>query len=569
MSQADTNSSRETSNSRTGGQILVDQLRIHGTNLIFGVPGESYLAALDALHDEAAIRFIICRHEGGAAMMAEAYGKLTGRPGVAFVTRGPGATNASSGVHVAHQDSTPMILLIGQVARGMIEREAFQEIDYRRMFGQMAKWVAQIDNASRIPEFLHRAYMTATSGRPGPVVLALPEDMLTDVAAVADGRPYAPVEAAPDPGALDQLHEMLRASKRPLLLLGGGGWMGEGIDAIRHFAEANDLPVATAFRRQDYLDNRHRCYAGDIGIGPNPKLSNRLHHTDLLIVIGARLGEMTTGGYSLLGLPRPHQTLVHIHNDPEELGRVYQADLAINSGLNAAAHALSRLDPISFPSWGDETEIAHLDFMAYVEPESIGQVGVEMRAVMAILRDKLPKDTIVTNGAGNYSGWLNRYWLHGGFRSQLAPTSGSMGYGFPAAIAASLVHPDRQILCFAGDGCFLMTGQELATAVQYQLNLLIVVINNGIYGTIRMHQEREYPTRVFGTSLQNPDFVALARAYGAEAWRAESTEQFAVALEKALATRGARLIEIILDPEIITTKTTLNAIREQAIAARG
>ncbi|MEO1016803.1 MAG: thiamine pyrophosphate-dependent enzyme, partial [Pseudomonadota bacterium] len=483
--------------------------------------------------------------------------------------RGPGATNASAGVHIGHQDSTPMILLIGQVARGMIEREAFQEIDYRRMFGQMAKWVAQIDDASRIPEFLHRAFMCATSGRPGPVVLALPEDMLTDLAAAADGIPFQQVESAPDPNSMTILRDKLSTAARPLLVLGGGGWAQEGIDAIRRFAEANELPVAAAFRRQDYLDNRHRCYAGDIGIGPNPKLIERLNQADLLIVVGARLGEMTTTGYTLLGLPHTHQNLVHIHNDSEELGRVYQSELAIPSGLNAASLALAELEPIASPAWAGQADRAHRDYLSYVEPSPQNTSGgVDMRTVMALLREHLPPDTIVTNGAGNYSGWLNRFWLHEGFRSQLAPTSGSMGYGFPAAIAACLVEKRRQVVCFSGDGCFLMTGQEMATAVQYDLNLLVILVNNSMYGTIRMHQEREYPARISGTDLKNPDFVALAHAYGAEAWQAATTEDFEASFAEALTRTGPRLIEIILDPEIITTKTTLTKIRENSLASR-
>ncbi len=565
---ADTTINHDVTVERTGGQLLIDQLRLHGTDMIFGVPGESYLAALDAVYDVPAINFIICRQEGGAAMMVEAYGKLTGRPGIAFVTRGPGATNASCGVHVAHQDSTPMILLIGQVARGMIEREAFQEIDYRRMFGQMAKWVAQIDDAARIPEFMHRAFMTATSGRPGPVVLALPEDMLTDTARVADGRPYQKIESAPPEPALKQLRSMLEHAERPLVVLGGGGWTEEGKNAIETFADKNDLPVAVAFRRQDYIDNRHRCYAGDIGIGPNPKLAERLNEADLLIVIGARLGEMTTNGYSLLGLPQMAQPLVHIHNDPEELGRVYQAKLAINGGLNTTATMLADMPPLSAPHWAGAADQAHQDYLAYVEPES-ATVTSPMKGIMRNLRENLPEDTIVCNGAGNYSGWLNRFWIHQGFRSQLAPTSGSMGYGFPAAIAAALVHPDRTVLCFAGDGCFLMTGQEMATAAQYQANLVLVLVNNGTYGTIRMHQEREYPDRISGTTIQNPDFVTLAKAYGGHGWRVDSDTAFKSALDEALPLSGVRLIEVIVDADVITTKTTLTAIRNAALAKAG
>jgi len=552
---------------RTGGRILVDQLRIHGAELAFGVPGESYLAVLDALHDAPGIRYIVCRQEGGAAMMADAYGKLTGRPGICLVTRGPGATNASAGLHIAAQDSTPMILLIGQVGRGEQEREAFQEIDYRRMFGQSAKWVAQIDQAARIPEFLARAFATATSGRPGPVVLALPEDMLRETAAVADAVPYRPAQAHPGPDDMAKLRDLLERAVRPLMILGGGGWGPAAITDIRAFAEANGLPVATSFRRQDRIDNMHPNYVGHVGIGINPKLAQRIREADLLLVVGARLGEMTTGGYTLVDIPRPRTPLVHVHPGAEELGRVYQAALPINAGMAAFAAAARALGPVEHRARAGWTEGGRRDYLAHIAPTATPG-AVQMGEIMATLNDRLPPEAIVTNGAGNYSAWPNRFYRYRAFPSQLAPTSGSMGYGTPAAVAAKLVHPDRPVVAFAGDGCFLMNGQELATAVQYELPIVILVVDNGMYGTIRMHQEREYPGRVSGTGLRNPDFAALARAYGATGEAVETTADFGPALERALAAKGPSLIAIKVDPEAITPQATLAGLREAALKAR-
>ncbi len=555
-----------TTNERTGGRILVDQLRLHGADLIFGVPGESYLAALDALHDVPEVRYVTCRQEGGAAMMADAYGRLTGRPGIAFATRGPGATNASAGVHIAQQDSTPMILLVGQIARETAERDTFQEVDYRRFFGGMAKWVAQVEDAARLPEFLHRAFMTATSGRPGPVVLSLPEDMLTDRAGAEDGRPWRRVEAAPSPAALSELRRMLAEAERPFVILGGGGWDGPATADLARFLEAFELPAAAGFRRQDLLDNDHRCYAGDIAIAPNPKLAARIKGADLIVAIGTRLSEMTTQGYSLLGVPRPGQRLVHVHNDPEELGRVYQPDLAIAAGMGELAKALAALPPLESRPWVEATRAAHADYLVWREP--VPNAGeLQMAEVVHRLRAELPDDAIVCNGAGNYNGWVNRFFPYRGFRTQLAPVSGSMGYGLPAAIAAKLVHPGREAVAFAGDGCFLMTGQELATAVQHELPLVVLVVNNGMYGTIRMHQEREHPARVIGTDLRNPDFAAYARAFGAWGGRATTAAEFRDALAEARSQRGPALVELILDPEAITPRTTITALREQALAA--
>ena len=567
---------------RTGGQILVDALNIHGADLAFGVPGESYLAVLDALHD-APIGFVVTRQEGGAAFMAEAYGKLTGRPGICFVTRGPGATNASIGVHTAQQDSTPMILFIGQVGNDFVEREAFQEIDYRRMFGQMAKWVAQIDRAERIPEYVARAFQLATSGRPGPVVLALPEDMLTSCAEAADTGRYRPLQAAPTVEQIARLRGLLGAAQRPLVLLGGGGWDLAACEDMRRFAEANRLPVACAFRFQDLFDNRHPNYVGDVGIGINPKLAERIKNADLILAVGPRLGEMTTGGYTLLEAPRPRQKLVHVHAGIEELGRVYQADLMINSGMPQIAAALAAMAPVDSARWQESVAGARADFDTWqAEPPVLRDTGAALNLwqVVQALRAALPADTILTNGAGNFATWAHRFWLYGdksaGLRTQLAPTSGAMGYGVPAAVAAKIIEQrqgrQRAVLNFAGDGDFLMNGQELATAVQYRAGVLFIVFNNGMYGTIRMHQERTYPARVSGTVLHNPDFAALARAYGAHGETVETTEAFGDALRRAQAhiaqTGLPALIELRYDANLITPGTTLEAIRQAAQTTR-
>jgi acetolactate synthase-1/2/3 large subunit len=560
---------------RTGGRLVVDALETQGADIVFGVPGESYLAVLDALHDSR-IRFIVNRQEGGAAFMAEAYGKLTGRPGICFVTRGPGATNAAIGVHTAHQDSTPLILFVGQVGNDFVEREAFQEIDYRRMFGTMTKWVAQIDRAERIPEYVARAFQVATSGRPGPVVLALPEDMLREAATVADARPYRPVQAAPSAQQMAQLRSMLAAARRPLLLLGGAGWNEEACDDLKRFAEANALPVACAFRFQDLLDNRHPHYIGDVGIGINPKLAARIKAADLVLAIGPRLGEMTTGGYTLLEAPCPQQKLIHVHSAAEELGRVYQADLMINSGMPQIAAALAALTPVDNAAWRSQLAEARAELAAWqAEPPVFKDKPARLNLwqVVQMLKAALPADTIVTNGAGNFATWAHRFWPYGGFRTQLAPTSGAMGYGVPAAVAAAIVEAHcgrtRSVLNFAGDGDFMMTGQELATAVQYRAGVLFVVFNNGTYGTIRMHQEREYPGRVSGTQLRNPDFAALARAYGAYGEAADTTEAFAEALHRArdhiTSTGLPALIELRYDADLITPNATLQAIREAAL----
>ena len=553
---------------RTGGQILIEQLRIHGVDTAFCVPGESYLAALDAFYDvREEIRLIVCRHEGGAAYMAEAYGKLTGRPGICFVTRGPGASNACVGVHTALQDSTPMILFIGQVARSDSERGAFQEIDFRRMYGQLTKWVAQIDDPARIPEFVAHAFTLATSGRPGPVALALPEDMLREAASVADADPYKLIHAHPSDADMVRLREMLAAAERPVMLLGGSTWTAQAVRDIMAFAEANRLASAVSFRRQDRFDNLHACYAGDLAAGPNPTLSTLFGEADLIITVGARLTEIATAGYTLLKVPRPKQKLVHVHAGAEELGHVYQADLPVNAAMPQFAAAAKALRPVDSSAWAASTEAMHKDYLAYSSP--VANAGsVQLAEIIASLRDQLPSDTIVTNGAGNYTGWVHRFWRWREYGTQLAPTSGSMGYGVPAAVSAAITYPSRTVLCFAGDGCFLMNGQELATAMQYGAKPIFFVVNNGMYGTIRMHQEREYPTRVSGTGLTNPDFAALARAYGLHGEMVERTRDFSDAFERSRKSGRAALIEFRMDPEAINPRTTLSKIREAALVAK-
>ena len=551
----------------TGAQLLVDALRLHGADTAFCVPGESYLAVIDVLYDaREAIRLVVARQDGGASYMAEAYGKTTGLPGICFVTRGPGASNASIGVHTAFQDSTPMILFIGQVGSNFVEREAFQEVDYRRMFGQMAKWVAQIDRADRVPEYLSHAFHLAMSGRPGPVVLALPEDMLVQTVPEADTasgmRRYRVVQASPSAADMESLRALLQSAQRPLAILGGTVWSREACADLQRFAEGAGLPVGCAFRFQDLFDNRSDCYAGDIGIGINPKLAQRVQDADLVLVIGARLGEMTTGGYTLVAPPRPRQKLIHVHAGAEELGRVYQGDLLINSGMQqfaAAAKALS----IDGAAWRGWRESARADYLQWQQPQAIPG-RVQLAEIVAWMRRRLPQDTIICTGAGNFTGWWQRYWRFTGMRTQVAPTSGAMGYGVPAGVAAKLAHPERIVVSVNGDGDFLMNGQELATAMQYGANVVFMVINNGIYGTIRMHQEREYPARVYATALSNPDFAALARAYGAHGEIVEDTAQFAPAFERALAAGKPSLIELRIDPQAITTTTTLDEIRKRA-----
>jgi acetolactate synthase-1/2/3 large subunit len=549
---------------RTAAQILVDALKVHGVDTAFCVPGESYLAVLDALYDaREAIRLIVARQDGGAAYMAEAYGKLTGKPGICFVTRGPGATNASIAVHTAFQDSTPMILFIGQVGTDFVEREAFQEIDYRRMFGQMAKWVASIDRADRMPEYVSHAFHCAMSGRRGPVVLALPEDVLVETAAVADTDPYRVVQAHPGAADIERLRARLAAAERPVVIPGGSGWTEDACADLRRFAEVNELPVGCAFRFQDVFDNGHPNYAGDVGIGINPKLAARIKEADLVVAIGPRLGEMTTGGYTLLVPPRPAQKLVHVHAGAEELGRVFQGDLLINAGMPQIAAALAAMPPVDAARWRDWTRAANADYREWTaRRENPG--AVQMWEIVDFLRRRLPADAILANGAGNFSGWFHRFYRHTRFRTQVGPTSGAMGYGTPAGVACKIAAPGRIVLSINGDGDFLMNGQELATAVQYDAAVIFLVINNGMYGTIRMHQERDYPARVYATELRNPDFAAYARAFGAHGETVCATAEFAPAFERCVAAGRPSLIEIRLDPEAITTQTTLAAIRARS-----
>ena len=549
----------------TGASLLVQSLVEQVASNIYGVPGESYLAVLDSLCDAPSLRFINARHEGGAAMMAEAHGKLTGEVGVCMVTRGPGATNASAGVHVAYQDSTPMILFIGQVARDQIEREAFQEIDYRRMFGQMAKWVAQIDDAARMPEYIARAYRTALSGRPGPVVLALPEDMLTDMVESPAQLPpkVTPADAAPSPQALTQLDNLLRHAERPFMIIGGGGWSNAARDAAVQFAQDNAIPVGVSFRCQDYFPNTHPNYAGHVGIGIDPALATRIKRSDLLIVLGARLGEMTTSGYTLIDCPVPAQRLVHIHADPEELGRVFTPSLAIAARHETAMLALADRGPVRQArdeTWLPQARAGFEAFQAIPAKKSPGKV--QLAEIVKHIDATMPDDAIYTNGAGNYAIWAHRFLNYGAYRTQLAPTSGSMGYGMPAAVAAAITCPDRPVLCFAGDGCFQMTCQEFATAAQEGAPIKVLVVNNGIYGTIRMHQEREFPARVSGTTLSNPDFAAMARAMGGHAETIDKTEEFPAAFARMMAHHGPALIEIITDPDAITPVKRLEEIRQ-------
>jgi len=552
-------------NQRTGGQILVDQLQIHGVDTAFCVPGESYLAALDAFYDHPEIRLLTCRHEANAANMAEAYGKLTGKPGICFVTRGPGACHAVVGLHTAFQDSTPMVLFVGQVARDMFEREAFQEMDFRRFFGQVAKWSAEILDPGRIPEMVSQAFHRATSGRPGPVVLSLPEDMLREPAAVEDGRAFVPAQAAPAPAQMARLRELLAAAQRPVAMLGGGTWTPAAVADITRFAEANDLPVCTAFRNQDRFDNHHGNYVGEVDIGSNPDLIQRLKQSDLLLVIGPRVGEQTSQGYSLLDIPVPRQTMVHVHPDPEELGRVYRPELAINAGMAQFAAAAAALEPVDPAAWADWTRGARDSYLANLEiADSVGEL--DMAEVIRTLRAVLPADAIIANDAGNYSGWAHRYLQFSRYPSQVGPTNGAMGYGVPAGLAAALVHPERTVISFVGDGGFLMAGNELATALQYDLKPIFLVINNGIYGTIRMHQERDYPAREVATALRNPDFAAFARSFGAHGEIVERSADFRAALQRALDADRCALLELRTDPEAINTRTTLSAIREAALA---
>jgi len=545
---------------KTGGQLIVDALVANGVKRISCVPGESYLAVLDALHDTD-IDVLVCRQEGGAAMMADCWGRLTGEPGICMVTRGPGATNASAGLHIARQDSIPMILFIGQVQRDAREREAFQEIEYRRAFTEVAKWVAEIDDARRIPEFVTRAFAVATSGRPGPVVLALPEDMLTDEVEAPVPLSYMPVEAHPGTGQIAALETLLEKAERPIAILGGTRWTEESVAAFAAFAERWKLPVSCSFRRQMLFDHLHENYAGDSGIGINPALGKEIREADLVLLLGGRYSEMPSATYSLIQSPYPAQTLVHVHPDPSELGRVYRPTLAIAAAPGDFVAALEDLAPKTTPRWAERTAALHASYLKWSTPPAAGPGSVQMGPIMEWLEENTAGDTIFTNGAGNYATWVHRFHRFRRFATQAAPTSGSMGYGLPAAVAAKRLFPEREVICFAGDGCFMMHGQEFATAVRYKLPIVTIVVNNGIYGTIRMHQEREYPGRVSATDLTNPDFAALAVAYGGHGEIVEKTEDFAPAFLRARESGKPAIIEIRLDPEAITPARTLSEIR--------
>ncbi len=546
---------------RSGGRILVDQLELNGVGLVSCVPGESYLPVLDALYDSP-IRLISCRHEGAAANMAEACGKLTGRPGVCIVTRGPGATHASVGVHTAAQDSTPLLLLVGQVPREMLGREAFQEMDYQAVFGSVAKWVGQADEAERIPELVSRAFAAMLSGRPGPAVLALPEDVLFEEADVADAAPVSPPRPQPPDRDLARLQELLAGAERPLVVVGEGGWSAQAGEDVLAFCEASALPVAASFRCQDYVDNHSPVYAGHLTIGLDPALARRVEEADLLVAVGGRLGDIATRGYTLLDVPKPRQTLVHAHPDPAELGAVYEPELAIVSGLPELAAALRALDPVE-PRWQAWTESARADYLANLEHRP--QPGdLDLGEFMAVLRRRLPADAVITSGAGNFTVWAHRFYEFSTYPSQLAPRSGAMAYGIPAALAAKALHPERVVVCIAGDGDFMMSGLELATAVQYQLPIVIFVVNNRMYGTIRMHQERHFPGRVVGTDLVNPHFAAYAAAFGAYGEVVTRTEDLEAAVERALGAGRPAVVELVVDQEGISPRATISEIRDAA-----
>lgn len=555
---------------RNGGQLLVECLVALGARKAFGIPGESYLAVLDALHDTAGrLDYVLCRHEGGAAFMAAAHGKLTGSPGICMVTRGPGATNAAIGVHAAMQDSAPMLLFVGQVGTDMTGREAFQELDYRAAFGPLAKWAVEIDRVERIPEILSRAWMTAVSGRPGPVVIALPEDMLaarTDTPPLSG--PVALEEPVPAPGAMQRLRGLLEAAERPVIYHGGCNWTPAGADAVLRFAEAWDIPVVAAFRCQDLIDNHAPVFCGEAGVGMPAQVRRLLGEADLILALNARFDEISTDAYTLLSVPQPRQTLVHVHGSDGEIGKIYRPDLAIQAGPNAFAAALAALAPAR-GGWGDWRRTARAAYEAGFDlPDQPSPV--DMGKVAAILRDRLPADVIVTNGAGNFTVWPSRFLKYGREARLLAPQSGAMGYGVPAAIAAKIVEPGRTVLCFAGDGDFQMTCAELATALQHGAQPIILILNNGIYGTIRAHQERHFPARVSGTTMtRNPDFVALAKAYGFHAERVETTAAFAAAFERAMASTSGAVLDLVISPEALTPRQSLSAMRAAALAAAG
>jgi len=556
---------RAKDNMRTAAEVLVDQLIVNGIRHVFCVPGESYLAVLDAFHDRD-IEVTVCRHEAGAAFMAEAVGKATGQPGICFVTRGPGSTNAAHGIHIAHQDSTPMIMFVGQVARDMKGRDAFQELDYAAAFGGIAKWATEIDDPARVPEIVSRAFYTATGGRPGPVVIGLPEDMLTERIAVPNAPAFEPVETWPGATDMMKLQKMLWAAERPVLLLGGSRWSVAAHAAIARFAERFALPVATTFRRGALFDALHPCYAGDLGIGPNPKLIERIKAADLVLLVGGRLGEMPSQSYTLFDIPGPQTTFVHVHPGAEELGRVYKPQLAIHAAPTAFAAAAEGLQPPNEIKWEAGTKTAHADYLAWTEQPTEQPGGVNLGAVMVWLRENLPEDAVLCNGAGNFASWVHRFFRFRRFAQHIAPTSGSMGYGVPAAIGIKRLYPERTVVCIAGDGDFLMNSQEYATAAQYDLPVITVIADNGLYGTIRMHQEREYPGRVSATVLKNPDFVAYARAFGGFGVLVDKTADFPKAFRAAQKSGKPAVIQLKIDPDAITPAMTLAKIGAAARA---
>jgi acetolactate synthase-1/2/3 large subunit len=556
---------RAKDNMRTAAEVLVDQLRIHGVKHVFCVPGESYLAVLDAFHDSD-LAITVCRQEGGVAMMAEAIGKVTGKPGVCFVTRGPGATNASHGIHIARQDSSPLIMFVGQVAREMREREAFQELDYRAVFGSMTKWTTEIDDPARIPEIVSRAFYTATNGRPGPVVISIPEDMLIERIAVPDAPAFATIETSPGPAEMAKLAELLSTARAPIMLLGGSRWSQVASDAIARFAEKHTLPVCTVFRRAHLFDALHPCYGGDVGIGPNPKLIERVKSSDLVVLVGSRMSEIASQSYTLFDIPGPQMKLVHVHPGVEELGRVYSPHLAINATPTAFAAALERLE-LPRVLAGD-AKAAHADYLAWTDKPTEQPGAVNFGAVMVWLRDNLPADAILCNGAGNYAAWIHRFFRFRRFAQHVATTSGSMGFGVPAAVAMKRLYPERTVVCIAGDGDFLMNGQEFATAVQYDLPFVTVIADNGSYGTIRMHQEREYPGRISATELRNPDFPAYARAFGGFGIAVERTEDFPAAFKEAQASGKPAIVRLKIDPDASTPMMTLEKIRAKSLAVK-
>jgi acetolactate synthase-1/2/3 large subunit len=552
---------------RNGARILVDQLQLQGVNQLFCVPGESFLGVLDALLDAPALRLVVNRHESASTFMAGAYARLTGQPGVAYVTRGPGACNAAVGIHHARQDSLPVVLFVGQTPTGFQEREAFQEFDAARLFGDIAKWVARVDRADRIPEFVARAFQTAASGRPGPVVLAVPEDVLEQDAAVGDARCHQPVLPAPSDTQVAALRRMLGKAQRPIAIVGGAGWTAAACENLRGFAEANRIALASAFRFQDVVDNGHANYVGDVGLGVHPRLAERIRTADLILALGVRLGEATTGGYTLIEAPVARQQLIHAHAGIEELGRVYQADLMINAGMPQLAARLAMMTPIEDPPWAAALAQARAEYLEWqAAPGGSAALALDLRQVMLDLRGALPHDAIVCNGAGNFSAWLHRYFPFYLPGTQLAPASGCMGFAVPAAIAAKLSAPEKTVVCVSGDGDFLMSGQELATAAQAGAGVVFLVCNNGMYGTIRMHQERRYPGRPAGTALSNPDFAKLAQAYGGTGLRVTKTAEFAGALAEALAAARAKhlpaLIELVCNPEQLLPSLRLEDLRK-------